>query len=182
MASFEELDAVIKNDEVAFGQLRQPSERGDSYILLPPLEVSWDSHPISETVDLTTVTITACTGSISLRENTVVAVSPKHPHDFGNVKRWKHLPFYNDWQLYVRYKTKFLLVANKQWLMQAKVLMRAVLKPTWEAPHPPTLVESRVPGPDFAVTRRGYLPYQHPALTRTVAGLATLKEHLVQVE
>ncbi len=39
-----------------------------------------------------------------------------------------------------------------------------------------------MPGPDFKVTKRGYLPYQHPSLTRASAGLKTLREHYEKME
>ncbi len=40
LASFEELNAVIREEEVAFGPLRQPNKKGDCFILLPPCEVT----------------------------------------------------------------------------------------------------------------------------------------------
>jgi hypothetical protein len=40
LASFEDLNAVIRDDEVAFGPLRQPNKKGDCFILLPPCEVT----------------------------------------------------------------------------------------------------------------------------------------------
>jgi hypothetical protein len=39
-----------------------------------------------------------------------------------------------------------------------------------------------VPGPDFKGTKRSYLPYQHPSITRASAGLKTLREHNEEME
>ncbi len=36
LCSFEELDAIIAEEEVAFGPLRQPNEKGDVFVVLPP--------------------------------------------------------------------------------------------------------------------------------------------------
>ncbi len=41
LASFEKLNAVIREEEVAFGLLRQPNKKVDCFILLPPCEVTW---------------------------------------------------------------------------------------------------------------------------------------------
>ncbi len=109
LASFEELDAEIRKGEVAFGPLRWPDKKGDCFLLLTPLEVSWASKEVAENIELYTVTITACTGIISCHPNTFMFISPLHPHDFTNCKRWPHLPFYNDWHLYIRWKCEVLL-------------------------------------------------------------------------
>ena len=181
LASFEELDAVIGEEEVAFGPMRQ-LKKGDCYFLLPPCEVKWDSKQVSEDVELTKVTITACTGNVACHAATTLHVSPAHPHDVNNIKRWTHLPFYSNWQLYVRYKCKFYLRRNMKYLLCQAILTKAISEPTWEACTPPTLVASRVPEEDFKVTRRGYLPYQNPKLTSDASGVATLKEHLEKEE
>jgi hypothetical protein len=78
----------------------------------PLSDVTWEMKEVSDTVELTTVTITACTGNISCHPNAVLSVSPVHPHDLTNVKRWPHLPFYADWQLYIRWKAKAFLQLN----------------------------------------------------------------------
>ena len=64
LASFEELDAVIRENEVAFGLLRQPSKKGDCNLLLPPCEVSWETREVAKNVELATMPITTCTGNI----------------------------------------------------------------------------------------------------------------------
>jgi hypothetical protein len=182
LCSFEELDAIIKEEEVAFGQIRQPNVKGDVFVVLPPVYITWDSYPCSQDVDLTTVAITACTGVVSCHPKTTLHVTPVHPDDTSDNKttlgRWPHLPFYNDWKLYVRWKCKHFLRMNQKDLVCGDILVKATRGEEWYASTPPTLVESRVPGPDFKVTRRGYLPYQHPALTQTSAGVATLKDHM----
>ena len=177
-ASFEELDAVIKEDEVAFGPLRQPNKKGDCFLLLPPCEVVWDSREVSSTTELTTVTITACTGIIACIPNAVLAVSPVHPHDFSNCKRWPHLPFYSDWQLYIRWKTKHFLKRNEEFLQCGEMLVAATEKDTWEAKQPPDVVPSRVPGKDFKLTRRCALPYQNPKLSRGASNMETVQDQL----
>ena len=123
LASFEELDAVIKEDEVLFGLLRQHDKKGDSFLLFAPCEVSWDSKEVAQNVKLTTVTITACTGNKACHPHAVLSFSPKHPHEFTNSKRWPHLPFYNDWQLYIRWKAKFYLRRNQDHLECGDVLV-----------------------------------------------------------
>jgi len=179
LASFEELNAIIREDEVAFGPLRQPSQKGDCFILLPPCEVSWEMKEVSDTVELTTVTVTACTGNISCHPNAVLAVSPIHPHDFNNVRRWPHLPFYNDWQLYIRWKAKVFLQRNVADLACGETLVAATMKTSWEAKDPPILVASRVPGAAFKLKFGCHLPYQNPKLTSNVAGsLAVLQDHM----
>ncbi len=65
-----------------------------------------------DTVELTTVTITACTGNISCNPNVVLSVSPMHSHNLTNIKLWPYLPFYNDWELYIRRKVKAFLQLN----------------------------------------------------------------------
>jgi hypothetical protein len=130
-------------------------------------------------VELTTVTITACTGNKSCHSNDVLSVSPVHPHDLTNVKRWTHLPFYNDWQLYIRWKVKAFLRLNAADLTHGEMLVAATMKPSWEATDPPVTVESRVPGACFKLKRAGYLPYQNPRLSRNDAGsLAVLEDHI----
>ena len=124
------------------------------------------------------MTITACAGTVSCHRATTLHVSPAHPHDVNNIKRWTHLPFYSNWQLYIRYKCNIFLKKNMRHLECADILMEAISKPTWEASSPPTVVAARIPGEDFEVTRRGYLPYQHPKLTSDASGVATIKEHL----
>jgi hypothetical protein len=178
LASFEELDAVIRENEVAFGLLRQPDSKGDCFLLLPPCEVSWDTREVSKNVELTTVTITTCTGNISCHPHAVLAVSPMHPHDFTNHRRWPHLPFYNDWQLYIRWKAKHYLRRNEEFLHKGGVLVAATKESTWEAEEPPVLVASLVPAANFKVTPRCALPYQNPKLTRESAGMETIKESL----
>ncbi len=79
LASFEELNAIIKEDEVAFGRLRQPNKKGDCFILLPPYEISWELKGASDTVELITVTITACTGNISCHSNCFVRIPRAFP-------------------------------------------------------------------------------------------------------
>ncbi len=57
---------MIRENEVAFELLRQPSKKGDYYLLLPPCEVSWETREVAKNVELATVTITTCTGNIYL--------------------------------------------------------------------------------------------------------------------
>ena len=137
-------------------------------------------------MDLNTVVITACTGVVSCHPKTTLHVSPVHPHDTSDDKktlgRWTHLPFYNDWKLYIRYKCKKFLKFNEKFLNCSDILIKATDLPTWCASVPPEVVQNRVPGPDFKVTKRGYLAYQHPALTRASAGLKTLREHNEEME
>jgi hypothetical protein len=97
LASFEELDAVMKDDEVSFELLRQPGKKSGCFLLLRPCEVFLDSREAAQNVELTIVTITACTGNIACQPHADLSVSPMHPHDFTNSKRWPHLPFYDDW-------------------------------------------------------------------------------------
>jgi hypothetical protein len=183
LASFEELNAVIREDEVAFGPLRQPNKKGDCYILLPPCEITWEMKEVSDTVELTTVTITACTGIISCHPNDVLSVSPVHPHDLTNVKRWPHLPFYNDWQLYIRWKAKEFLQLNMADLTSGEMLVPATHKPSWEAKDPSVVVASRVPGADFKLKLGGYLPYQSPKLTASDAcNLEVLQDQMKKEE
>ncbi len=87
LASFEELDAIVWEEEAALGPLRQPDKKGNCILLLPPLEVTWEPKEVSENVKLHTVNITACPGIISCIPNTVLSVSPMHPHYFINCKR-----------------------------------------------------------------------------------------------
>jgi hypothetical protein len=47
-SSFEELDAMIREDEVALRLLRQPSKKCDSCLLLPPCEVSWETREVAK--------------------------------------------------------------------------------------------------------------------------------------
>ena len=176
LASFEELDAVIREDEVAFGLLRQPGKKGDCFLLLPPCEVSWDSREVARNVELTAVTITTCTGNIACLPHAVLSVSPVHPHDFTNCKRWPHLPFYNDWQLYIRWKAKFFLRRNQEHLECGDVLVAATKELTWEASDPLVVVPTRVPGADFKVKPDCFLPYQNPKLTSSIAGVETLRD------
>ena len=96
LASFEDLDATIREKEVAFGHLRQPDKKSDCFLLQPPLEGTWETKDMSENVESYTITIVARTGIISCILNAVLFISLVHPHDFTNYKRWPHLPFYND--------------------------------------------------------------------------------------
>jgi hypothetical protein len=130
LAKFEELNAVIREDEVAFGLLRQPSKQIDCYLLLPPCEVSWKTREVAKNVELATVPITTYTGNISCYPYVVLSVSPVHPHDFTNHKRWPHLPFYNDWQLYIRWKAKFYLRRNEEYPECGQMLVPAAREPT----------------------------------------------------
>ncbi len=124
---------------------------------------------VSDTVELTSVTITACTKNISCHPNIVLSVSPVHPHDLTNVKRWPHLPFYDDWQLYIRWKARVFLQLNVADLTCGELLVVASHKPSWEATDPPVVVASRVPGADFKVEMGGYLPYQNAKLSANAA-------------
>ena len=45
-----------------------------------------------------------------------------------------------------------------------------------EASDPPAVVPTRVPGADFKVKPDCFLPYQNPKLTRSIAGVETLRE------
>jgi len=81
---------VILEDEVAFGLLRQPSKKDDNNLLLSPCEVSWETREVAKNVEMATVTITTCTGNISCHPHAILSVSPVHPHDFTNHKRWPH--------------------------------------------------------------------------------------------
>ena len=47
LCSFEELDAIIAEEEVAFGPLRQPNDKGDVFALLPSIYISWDAQQVS---------------------------------------------------------------------------------------------------------------------------------------
>ncbi len=85
---------------------------------------------VLNTVELTTFTITACTENISCHSNVVLLVSPVHPHDLTNVKRWPHLPFYDDWQLYMRWNAKEFLQLNVADLTCGEMLVAATHKPS----------------------------------------------------
>ena len=87
LTSFEELDAMIKEDEVAFGILRQSGKKGECFVLLPPCELSWDSREVAQNVELTTVTIRICTGNIACHPHAILSVSHVHPRDSTNSKR-----------------------------------------------------------------------------------------------
>jgi hypothetical protein len=74
------------------------------------------------------------------------------------------------------------LKANEKFLKCSDILIKATDQPTWCASIPPNVVHNRVPGPDFKVTRRGYLPYQHPSLARASDGLKILRNHNEEME
>ena len=136
---------------------------------------------VSCTVELATVTITACAGIISCHPNAVLSVSPVHPHDLTNVKRWPRLPFYDDRHLYIRWKAKAFLQMNASNLACGEILVAATQRPYWEASIPPVVVVSSVPGADFKFKQGGYLPYQNPRLTINAAGnLNVLQDHMKQ--
>jgi hypothetical protein len=88
LCSFEELDAIITEEEVAFGPLRQSNDKGDDVFgVLPFVYISWDAQQVSQSVDLITVDISACTGVVSCHPNTVLHVSPVHSHDTSDDKK-----------------------------------------------------------------------------------------------
>ena len=140
--------------------------------------MTWESKEVSQSIELFTVTVIACTGIISCTPNAVLSVSPVHPRDFDNCKRWPHLPFYNDWQLYIRWKVKFFLRRNQEHLACGDILVEATKKASWEAEESPVVVALLVPGDDFIVTPSSYLHYQNPKLSRAVAGVDTLQDEM----
>jgi hypothetical protein len=122
-------------------------------------------------MDLTTFAISTCTGVVSCHPKTTLHASPVHLHDTSDDKKtigcWTHLPFYDDWKLCICYKCEKFLKANKLHLHYFDILIKATDLPTWYAIASPVLAESRVSRPEFWMTRNGYLPNQHPVLTRT---------------
>jgi hypothetical protein len=87
MCSFEDLHIIITKEEVAYGPLRQPNYKDDVFVLLPPVYFSWYAQQVSQSVDLITVAISACTGVVSFHPNTILHVSPNHPHDTSDDKK-----------------------------------------------------------------------------------------------
>lgn len=183
LCSFQYLAAgVVPEGEKAFGQFRQ-LKSGDLLVALPPCEVSWSSTGEDEDDGFWTVRIQLSTGIIAPQANAHLHVSAMHPDDTSEegalLHRWRHLPFYNDWTLYTRWKCREFLRDMKRKLLKhtRKILVSAMAAESWGASEPPQVVESRIPPPGFRVTNACYLPYQHPRLSRTMCGSNTLKEH-----
>ena len=184
LCSWEELDAsVVPRGEKALGNMRQTPE-GDCIFLVPPVEVSWSSSSSDPDEGLFSVTIKASTTLVSAHSNTSLQFTPLHPSDTSdegaNISRWRHLPLYNDYILYLSWKSKEFL--NKSHVRRhlkkesKGILLAAISEPTWVAADlTPEVVQSRIPGADFKVTTVCALPYQHPKLTQTSSGSVTLQ-------
>ncbi len=112
LASFEELDAVVREEEVALGPLRQPDKKKR---LLSPSAASRSFLGVERGLRRRRAIHSdryCMHGIISWNPKAVLSFLPLHPHDFTNYKRWPHLPFCNHWQLYIRWKVKFFLRRN----------------------------------------------------------------------
>lgn len=177
----------VPDGQVAIGALHQLPQ-GSVITPLPPLEVSWKRTEVCPEVYVSKMTIKCSTGNIACQPNTYLHLSAQHPADTSQdsapLKRWKHLPMYDNYNIYCRYKLKEFILKNKKGLLKPHrgVLVEAVQKPTWELDRDPALVEARVPSPNFEVRPRCWLPNQHPRLTRSACGMDTLSEHLARKE
>lgn len=144
-------DSCVPEDEAAYGNMRQMSS-GDCIFLLPPLEVSWQSEQVTDDIALTTLTIKASTGTVAMAENTHLRLSASHPVDTSetaNLLRWPHLPLYDNYQLYVRWKCRRFLRCRQRFLLfdDREKLLSSITKTSWEVPRDPVLVNSRIPLP-----------------------------------
>ena len=160
---------LIPADQAAFGDTRQ-FPKGDLVKWLPPMTLTWERHLIDVDVWGCVLTIKAPTALLSCNRHTTLNFTPHHPMDTSdegsNPRRWPHLPFYDDWEVYNLYEFKRYLKKCRSKLVAAgkEVILAAIDDPAWGAPEPPGVVDSRIPREDIEVTNRSPLPYQHPLL------------------
>lgn len=122
ICGFSEISYLVPPDEKAFGNLRQNCT-GDIFLVLPPMEVIWDSDEVCPGVSTESVTFKMCTGLVANCSGTYLHLSSHHPVDTSSdgalVKRWPHLPFYDNYQQYLRWKAGRYIIRNKKRLMRA---------------------------------------------------------------
>ena len=172
--------ALIPADQAAFGDTRQ-FPKGDLIKWLPPMMLTWDKHPIDDDVWGCVLTLKAPTALLSCNRHTTLSFTPHHPVDTtsegSSLRRWPHLPFYDNWEVYNLFEfRRYLKTCQSKLVATGKAeILAAISNPAWGAPNPPCLVDSRVPGEEFQVTDRSPLPYQHPLL-KSAGWIKTLYE------
>ena len=173
---------------VAWLNFRQLSS-GDILVAVPPMEVTLTKQEVEKDVFVTCTTVKFSTGIISFRLGTNLRFSAKHPshtHPASEhclFSRWRHLPFYDDWTVYCRWKTRSALLAAKAKLLPKTraTLVASVKKTSWGATGPPAVVASRLPGPADSLAKQA-VPWQHPKLLPRNCGYKTIGERLLTLE
>ena len=152
---------------------------GDVISVVGPFEVNARQEEVMEEVFVNTASLRFSTGIVPRRDSTFLRFTPLHPvdtaTDSADLGRWRHLPFYNDYEVYWRWKVGQALKGAGQQLPGSckKILLSSTGKRTWGAAGGPQVVTSRLPPPSYHHGTTQAVPWQHPKLTRDRAGYKT---------
>ena len=164
-------------DGAGFDNHRQ-TPTGDILSVCPPFEVTASQELLLPDVLVNTVTFRFATCVIPNRKNTWLRLSGKHPvHTYSagaDLKRWPHLPFYDSYEVYLRWRIGRQMKANKNKLLPVfkRELLDSIALPTWKASEPPGVVASRLPSDAYTEATQA-VPWQHPGLTAKMAAYKT---------
>ena len=151
---------------------------GDILCACPPFEVWASQAEVMKDTLVNTVQFRFSTAIIPNRANTYVRFSGQHPvcttPEGADIRRWPHLPFYSDYQQYLRWRLGVLVRGNRRRLVAAgkKNLLDSIALPSWKAAGPPEVVPDRLPSDTYSEDDQA-VPWQHPKLTSKMAAFKT---------
>ena len=184
LTGFDKIQAIVKDGERAGPGWRQLAN-GSYVFQVPPCEATRTTEEVSEGVSVTKCAIVLTTVTVPKSSNTSPITTAQHPDtvepDQAPLARWPHLPFYNDYPVYIRSKIKEIILRNEEKelaLPEHSAFWRAAVNSDawWAGEQEENLrmVQERMDAPEDK--NKEPRRFQHPLLTEKKCGYMTLRD------